>query len=101
MTTTDSFSAAATVRIPASESNRKIVSLASWLFLLACIVDVLPGPLPVMTRFQDDHWAAFLNLAFLAHRQFGTDVVFTYGAWGFLVHPRDVAGIYPWLIFGR
>ncbi len=78
-----------------------VAALASWLFLLMCIFYVFPKPLPVQHIFLDDHWAAYLNFAFLAHKAFGSEIVFTYGPWGFLIHPRNIGGIYPWMVFGR
>jgi hypothetical protein len=38
----------------------------------------------------DDAWTQALHLAFAQHWQFGTDLVFTYGPWGFLAR-----GYYP------
>jgi hypothetical protein len=38
----------------------------------------------------DDGWIQGLHMAFAGHWQFGTDIVFTYGPWGFLA-----GGYYP------
>jgi hypothetical protein len=38
----------------------------------------------------DEGWIQGLHMAFAAHLQFGTDIIFTYGPWGFLV-----GGYYP------
>ncbi len=102
MTTHEEEAAAPGVaRAAIQQHEKRMVGLAFWLLLLEGFFYVLPNLVPVASNFQDDHWAAFLNLAFLAHKQFGTDVVFTYGPWGFLVHPRNIAGIYGWVLFGR
>jgi hypothetical protein len=83
------------------QQDKGIVGLSSWLMLLACVFYVRPTLSAISGNFLDDHWAAFLDLAFLAHKQFGTEVIFTYGPWGFLDHPRSIEGIYGWVVFGR
>lgn len=37
----------------------------------------------------DNAWTQALHLAFVRHWQFGTDIVFTYGPWGFLARGYD------------
>jgi hypothetical protein len=80
---------------------------ARWGLLFAVILAagivfyVLPFPIEVKSKPNDESWRALLSLAFLAHKQFGMDVQFTYGPWGFLINPRNVQGIYKWVILGR
>ncbi|HEX5431447.1 MAG TPA: hypothetical protein VFW83_05745, partial [Bryobacteraceae bacterium] len=61
---------------------------------------VLPGPAPLAPGL-DPSWQAALTEAFLHHLQFGKDIVFTHGPWGFLNRPRGNPSIYPWLVSGR
>ena len=49
----------------------------------------------------DESWRAFLTWAFEHGKQFGTEVVFTYGPWGFLLEPRGGFRAYPWQVLGR
>ncbi len=50
----------------------------------------------------DDAWTQALHRAFAAHRQFGTDCVFTYGPWGFLARghypPTYLVSVMAWMI---
>jgi hypothetical protein len=61
---------------------------------------VLPPPAPIQAGI-DPSWQAYLTEMFLRHAQFGRDIVFTYGPWGFLSEPRGNPDIYPWLLLGR
>jgi hypothetical protein len=61
---------------------------------------VLPPPVPLEAGL-DPSWQAYLTEMFLRHAQFGKDIVFTYGSWGFLNEPRGNPAIYPWLVLGR
>jgi hypothetical protein len=80
---------------------------AEWGLLFAVLLAagivfyVLPFPTEVKSKPNDECWRALLSLAFLVHKQFGTDVQFTYGPWGLLINPRNVQGIYRWVILGR
>jgi hypothetical protein len=63
------------------------------LMLLAVIAFAafIPDPLP--TAGLDNSWQAGLNLAREHGLRFGTDVLFTYGPWGFLDSPRAVSRV--------
>jgi hypothetical protein len=61
---------------------------------------VLPPPAPIEPGI-DPSWQAYLAEMFLRHAQFGRDIIFTYGPWGFLGEPRGNPAIYPWLLLGR
>jgi hypothetical protein len=89
------------LRTARQEKDRKdVLQLLGWLLLLGCTSYVLPAP-RVVSAGLDEGWKAFLSFAFLARKHFGTEVVFTYGPWGFLLYPRDFPGIFPWAAFGR
>jgi len=60
----------------------------------------LPPASPILAGI-DPSWQAYLTEMFLRHAQFGRDIVFTYGPWGFLGEPRGNPEIYPWLLLGR
>jgi hypothetical protein len=83
-----------------AKDRKQVFQLLGWLLFLGCAFYVLPTPRPVSAGL-DEGWRAFLSFAFLAHKQFGTEVVFTYGPWGFLLYPRAFPGIFPWVAFGR
>ena len=68
------------------------------LWLMVTYVLVPPAPL---APSLDAGWQAMLVEEFLHHAQFGKDIVFTYGPWGFLSEPRGNLAIYPWLVLGR
>src|SRR5262245_24931895 len=71
------------------------------LLLLAGSLFYVFRALPEMERGVDESWRAFLSFAFLAGKRFATQVIFTYGPWGFLIYPRNFSGIYPWVVTGR
>ena len=81
-------------------SKRPVLSLFAFLFALQLVTYVM---LPV--KFPGDNleesWKAFLGWAFQHKRQFGTEVIFTYGPWGFLWEPRGDSSLYPWQVIGR
>lgn len=62
-------------------------------YVLLPILAVRPG--------LDESWRAFLTWAFEHSKQFGTEVIFTYGPWGFLLEPRGAVDVYPWQVGGR
>jgi hypothetical protein len=78
-----------------------LLSLPAFVFLL--IVYVLPPPLPITPDpdFIDPSWQIVVTSGFLHGAQFGRDIVYTYGPWGFLAAPRGDPRIYPWLFGGR
>jgi hypothetical protein len=50
----------------------------------------------------DDNWTQILHVAFAQHMQFGRDIVFTFGPWGFLARgyypPTYLISVGSWLI---
>src|SRR5215469_5848504 len=54
---------------------------SSFLFAIACFVSA--NPLQHYNAVEDS-WIQVLHLAFLKHLQFGREIVFTCGPWGFL-----------------
>jgi hypothetical protein len=74
--------------------------LSTALFVWYLVTYVLL-PIPAVRPGLDESWRAFLTWAFEHGRQFGTEVIFTYGPWGFLVEPRGTVSVYPWQVVGR
>ena len=70
----------------------------SLLYLL--LLYVLPAP-AALSDGTDQSYQAILVELFLRGAQFGRDVIFTFGPWGFLLQPRGNPQIYPWVVFGR
>jgi hypothetical protein len=54
---------------------------SSFLFVFSCL---RPAELPERCNPIEDSWIQALHLAFVHHLQFGRDIVFTFGPWGFL-----------------
>jgi hypothetical protein len=68
---------------------------SSFLYVISCLV---PVELPQRCNPIEDSWIQILHLAFIRHLQFGREIVFTFGPWGFLY-----AGYRPethWLAIG-
>jgi hypothetical protein len=82
----------------ATSGNFVVTTLSIFLVLL--FVYVLPPPYPIQAGLEWS-WQAALTNAFLNGAQFGRDLVFTYGPWGFLATPRGDPRIYPWLVLTR
>jgi hypothetical protein len=62
----------------------RLTAISSLLYILSRF---LPSMLPSQYTLQDsidDAWGQALHLDFVNHLQFGREVVFTYGPWGFL-----------------
>jgi hypothetical protein len=79
-----------------------LVLLGLPFFLILLFTYVLPPPLPVEPGTGvDSSWQVMLTEAFLRSAQFGREVIFTYGPWGFLDRPRGDPRIYPWLAGAR
>lgn len=78
-----------------------LLSLLPFAFLL--ITYVLPPPLPIAPAVYqlDRSWQIILTAGFLHGAQFGRDIIYTYGPWGFLAAPRGDPRIYPWVVGGR
>ena len=90
--------------VPTAEKKPDaIFLLASPLFFFLLITYVLPPPLPIRseTNLLDPSWRIILTDAFLHGVQFGRDLVYTYGPWGFVAEPQGDPRIYPWLLAAR
>ncbi len=72
------------------------VALFSWYLVTYVFL-----PIPAVRPGLDESWRAFLTWAVEHHKQFGTEVIFSYGPWGFLLEPRGTVSAYPWQILGR
>ncbi len=63
-------------------------TLATWLAattsLLFAVSRFLPSGRPGGYNGADDAWIQMLHMAFAERLQFGRDIVFTFGPWGFL-----------------
>ena len=83
--------------------RREFYLTGALILLLLLVFYVLtPPPRPALSEGSlDQSWETALVEQFLRHAQCGTDLVFTYGPWGFLAEPRGNPAIYPWLAFGR
>ena len=66
---------------PAPDNN--VFWLSTVLFMWYLVTYVLL-PIPAIRPAIDESWRAFLTWAFEHHKQFGIEVIFTYGPWGFL-----------------
>jgi hypothetical protein len=69
---------------PTPEAKRVVKWLGGIISLLFVLTCLLPAELPQHYTYIDDSWMQVLHLAFLRHLQFGTDIVYTLGPWGFL-----------------
>lgn len=85
--------------------TRAQLKSSPWLLFAAILgwylISYVFLPVPPVRRSVDESWRAFLTWAFEHRLQFGVDVVFTYGPWGFLLEPRGTLSAYPWQIAGR
>lgn len=65
-----------------------MIRLLLWGFGLIYVFSrFIPGHLVAdypSSKSVDDAWAQILHVAYVEHMQFGRDIVFTYGPWGFL-----------------
>jgi hypothetical protein len=75
-----------------------ITFLLAMLWML--LTWVVGAPLPLMEGL-DTSWAALLGDAFLQGRQFGSEVIFTFGPWGFLFEPIGDLRLFWWSLLGR
>jgi hypothetical protein len=76
--------APATFTTPSPQMKRALrwfAGASSFLFVLSCLH---PAELPQVVTPIEDSWLQALHLAFLHHLQFGREIVFTFGPWGFL-----------------
>jgi hypothetical protein len=80
--------------------------LVRWLAAATTLVYVflsfLPRLSPRHDSLIDDSWVQVLHLAFIQHLQFGRDIVFTLGPWGFLYwgcHPATfLTSVIVWAV---
>src|SRR6185437_14076407 len=88
----------ATLSAPSPQMKRALrwfAAASSLLFVFSCLN---PAGLPQRCNPIEDSWIQILHLAFVRHLQFGREIVFTFGPWGFLY-----AGYRPethWLVIG-
>jgi hypothetical protein len=90
--------------ISLNTANRKaFVSLAAPSFIYLLVTYVLPPPLPIRPEayLVEPSWQLVLTEGFLRGAQFGRDIIYTYGPWGFVDIPRGNPRIYPWLLGAR
>ena len=63
-------------------------TVATWLAAATSLVFALsrfqPSASPGGYNVVDDAWIQMLHMAFVERLQFGRDIVFTFGPWGFL-----------------
>jgi hypothetical protein len=69
------------------------LALALW-----TIVPWRPAPVSGDAPYLDPSWMVVLHLAFLDGLDFGQDIVFTYGPWGFVATRTYVPGTFGWLL---
>jgi hypothetical protein len=84
------------MRPSAVNSFRLSTVLFSWY-----VVTYVLLPIPAVRPGLDESWRAFLTWTAGHNLQFGTEVIFTYGPWGFLLDPRGTSSAYPWQVLGR
>ncbi len=84
-------------------SDAFFLPFAITCFVYFLIVYVLPPPLPIRpgAHLLDPSWHIVLTDGFLRGAQFGRDIVYTYGPWGFVENPQGDPRIYPWLFGAR
>jgi hypothetical protein len=74
--------------VNAHPKNGRWATALSWLAGATALMYALSRFLPLPPQFHnsnlDNSWMQVLHLAFERHWQFGRDIVFTYGPWGFL-----------------
>jgi hypothetical protein len=75
------------VGVTASKPGPRTKQAFQWLGAASSLLYVFACLLPEKPRAYDaidDSWMEVLHSAFLNHLQFGRDIVYTYGPWGFL-----------------
>jgi len=90
---------------PKPHNLSNVIRLPAWcLGLLYVFSRFIPcHPVSDFAKFDDldNIWAQILHLAYAEHMQFGRDVVFTYGPWGFLARgyypPTYLVSVVAWL----
>jgi len=91
------------IRKAESRSVVALVLLAIPSFVYFLVTYALPPPLPIRpeANLLDPSWQVVLTEGFLRGAQFGRDIIYTYGPWGFVEGPRGNPRIYPWLLGAR
>jgi hypothetical protein len=76
------------IMVNSPPQNRRWTTAIRWLAGATALIYTLSRFLPVSPQFHnsilDNSWMQALHVAFEQHWQFGRDIVFTYGPWGFL-----------------
>src|ERR1043165_2531648 len=76
-----------------ADSNARVRVLIRYLAaastLLYALSRFLPSAEPQRATILDESWKQALHVAFRQHFQFGRDIVFTFGPWGFLYGGYD------------
>jgi hypothetical protein len=65
------------------------------IILLDCLLRFLPWHYKALDSKLDASWVRIIQEAFLHHRAFGREIVFTYGPWGFAVLPFYHPALFP------
>jgi hypothetical protein len=91
-----------------AEARALTNTLARWLAaitsLLFAFSRFLPSGRPGSYGFIETAWIQMLHFAFVERLQFGRDIVFTFGPWGFLYgeyHPATyLLSVFAWAVLG-
>lgn len=85
---------------PKIVSRRFPLGLGVFCLSFLLLTYVLPAPALPSPEIEQG-WQQLLSEAFLRHAQFGRDILFTYGPWGFLTEPLGNPRLYGWLLAAR
>jgi len=77
------------------------LALPCFLYYLIFYVVTPPLPIRVEENLVDPSWRIVLTDAFLRGAQFGRDLIYTYGPWGFLENTQGDPRIYPWAVSAK
>ena len=89
-----------------AELRARTNTLAKWLAAIISLVFAflrfLPAGRPGAYGTVEDSWVQMLHMAFVERLQFGRDIVFTFGPWGFLYggyHPATyLISVFVWAV---
>ncbi len=79
-------------------SNQILVLIIALLFLIYCLLTILPWSPTGFGYHLDESWASAVHVAFANQIQFGKDFVYTYGPYGFLRVDRYFPETYPYAV---
>lgn len=81
----------------------RLLRLSLPFLFFQLVVWILPPPAPILpeAHLTEPSWRIVLTDAFLHGTQFGRDLIYTYGPWGFVAEPQGDPRIYPWLLAAR